>query len=272
MVFLVTKLMVVVLAMFGVGFAEVAASSTGASVKVSGEGGAARASATKPTMLQLVGTGFQSIKGGFGGIYVLFGTVHGVWQPSAGGLSGRDYLYVPDEQSKDNAGREKFVAFPGSETADSANGGLISDAGKWSTTLVVPGPTFTVQDAAGKIQQVDCRQVQCGVITIGAHGVVNANNETFTPVSFNATAKPSSTPKTNSTPMLTQAPSSTPLAQPGDVPQSVPPAATASPTGLATAATGSQGEQGSASEQLAVTTIGIDTTTAIVGHALAFTG
>ena len=29
---------------------------------------------------------------------------------------------------------------------------------------------------------VDCRKVTCGVITVGAHGVANANNETFTPV------------------------------------------------------------------------------------------
>jgi hypothetical protein len=182
--------------------------------------------------LQLRGSGFQSIQGGFGGIYVLFGSVSDGWKPSAGGVGGRDFLYVPDVQSKDNAGREKFVAFPGSETASSANGGVIAADGSWSTTIQVPGPVFEVEDASGGTVKVDCREVQCGVITIGAHAVINANNETFTPVDFGDTAGA------------------------GDG-----------------AATGdSDSGAAGAAEAVGLPTLGIDQTTAVAGHALAFTG
>jgi hypothetical protein len=204
-----------------------------ARVDVTSAAGDGRAKADGPTTLNLTGSGFQSIQGGFGGIYVLFGTVNGNWRPSQGGLGGRDFLYVPDSQTKDNAGREKFVAFPGSETAGSANGGQIDSQGNWSTQLEVPGPTFTVEDASGKAVEVDCRVLQCGVITIGAHGVVNANNETFTPVSFSST----------STALSGQ--------------QSAEPSASAPPTTQ-------KGTQ--------VASLGVDPTTAVAGHALAFTG
>lgn len=215
------------------------ARAAGASVAVAGVGGEARANAEAATTLTLTGSGFQAIEGGFGGIYVLFGAVSGDWRPSAGGVGGRDFLYVPDAQTKDNAGREKFVAFIGSETASSANGGVIAADGSWATTLVVPGAVFDVEDAAGQAQRVDCRQTQCGVITIGAHGVVNANNETFTPVSFDG--------------------------------------ATAA-TAAATAGAGDDGETAADGAgagvvpATGVATLGVDATTAVAGHALAFTG
>jgi hypothetical protein len=209
--------------------------AAGASVSVSGVGGAAVANTDGPTSLKLSGRGFQSIQGGFGGIYVLFGSVSGNWRPSAGGTGGREYLYVPDVQAKNNAGREKFVAFPGSETAASANGGTIAADGSWSTTIEVPGPVFEVEDASGKTVAVDCRQVQCGVITIGAHAVVNANNETFTQVTFGA----------------------------GGANQGA-------DTG---GATGEAGEANPAAAAVAggVPTVGVDATTAVAGHGLAFT-
>lgn len=131
------------------------------------------------------GSGFQSIQGGFGGIYVLFGWVQdGAWQPSQGGLTGETYLYVPDSETKDNQGYQRFVTFPGSSTAEAANGGEISPEGNWSLEMIVPGPTFQARDRDGNVQSVDCREVRCGVITVGAHGVANANNESFTPVTF----------------------------------------------------------------------------------------
>ncbi|MDR1635157.1 MAG: hypothetical protein LBS27_09630 [Bifidobacteriaceae bacterium] len=217
------------------------AGAAGASVAVSGKQGAAAANADGPTTLRLAGSGFQSIQGGFGGIYVLFGSVSGNWRPSAGGVGGRDFLYVPDVQAKDNAGREKFVAFPGSETAASANGGAIAADGSWSTTLEVPGAVFEVEDASGAAQRVDCREVQCGVITIGAHGVVNANNETFTPVSFAAGAAGDSTSESTSD----------------------------SGTTAGTQADGATGTVGlPAGGQ---PTVGVDATTAVAGHALVFT-
>jgi hypothetical protein len=134
------------------------------------------------TSLTLRGSGFQSIRGGHGGIYVFFGTVRPGWRPSQGGQTGVDYFYVPDGESRDNQGYAKFVAFPGSDTAGSANGGTISAAGTWSTTLRVPGAAFEAYDRAGGSRTVDCRQVTCGIITVGAHGVTNARNESFTPV------------------------------------------------------------------------------------------
>jgi hypothetical protein len=156
-----------------------------ANVSVSGVDGAARASADGATTLRLSGSGFQSVAKGFGGIYVLFGWVSGSgWAPSQGGATGQTLRYVPDAETGANAGYQRFVAFPGSDTASEANGGLVAKDGTWSAELIVPGPVFTAQDRAGSPVEVNCLEVTCGVITIGAHGVANASNETFTPVEF----------------------------------------------------------------------------------------
>jgi hypothetical protein len=63
---------------------------------------------------------------------------------------------------------------------------VLAADGSWSIGMVIPGATFQSQDRDGNISEVDCLEVTCGIITIGAHGVKNANNETFTPVSFAA--------------------------------------------------------------------------------------
>lgn len=131
-----------------------------------------------PTQIVVKGSGYQVVQGGFGGVYVLFGTVSGAWQPSKGGKSGSNYKYVPDSATKDNAGYQAFVAFPGSSTASESEATLSAD-GSFTVTLTVPGAVITTNGG-----QVDCTKVQCGVFTIGAHGVVNANNEAFTPVTF----------------------------------------------------------------------------------------
>lgn len=158
-------------------------------VTVAGPEGAASASPDYATDVTVSGSGFQSIPNGFGGIYVLFGWVDdpsgGSWRPSAGGVVGADYRYVPDAESADNNGYQRFLAFPGSQTESSANGTLGAD-GSWSVSMVIPGAVFESQDREGNVTEVDCRRVTCGIITIGAHGVKNANNETFTPVSFAA--------------------------------------------------------------------------------------
>ncbi|WP_329138872.1 hypothetical protein OG552_31885 [Streptomyces sp. NBC_01476] len=146
--------------------------------------GPATADPDYATTLSVSGTGFQSVKGGFGGIYVLFGTVDGKWRPSQGGASGTDYVYVPDAQTKKNNGFQKFVSFIDGSTLAEANGGVIGADGSWHTTLVVPGAKFSATGTGGKTRQVDCTREQCGVITIGAHGVVSPRNETFTPVTF----------------------------------------------------------------------------------------
>ncbi|MFD6134408.1 hypothetical protein [Isoptericola sp. NPDC060257] len=165
-----------------------------ARVSVSGLDGAARAAADGPTTLTLHGSGFQSVKNAFGGVYVLFGWVSdpsgGSWRPSAGGATGETLRYVPDSEAVENAGYQRFVAFPGSSTAAEANGGTIAADGSWSAKLVVPGARFQTVDRSGSAVDVDCTQVRCGVITIGAHGVANAANESFTPVSFDGADAP----------------------------------------------------------------------------------
>ncbi|MFI9488510.1 hypothetical protein ACIG47_19140 [Promicromonospora sp. NPDC052451] len=172
---LIALVVVVAVAWLGPALAAHAA----AGVTVSGQPDPGRA-----TTVRVSGSGFQSVPKAFGGIYVFFGWVSdpsgGSWAPSHGGVSGDDYRYVPDAQQAQNAGYQRFVAFPGSSTEGEANGGTIAADGTWSTDLVIPGARFEAADGG----TVDCTAVQCGIITIGAHGVRNANNESFTPVNF----------------------------------------------------------------------------------------
>ena len=171
-----------------VALAVAAPASAAAQVTVRNDQGTAQADTTYSTTVSVSGRGFQSVQGGFGGVYVFFGWVDdpagGSWRPSQGGVTGADYLYVPDAESADNHGFQRFVAFPGSDTASSANGGTIAADGTWSTTLTIPGPQFQAADRSGNATTVDCLEVTCGIITIGAHGVVSASNESFTPVAF----------------------------------------------------------------------------------------
>ena len=159
-----------------------APASAAAKVSVSGT-----PSVDGESQLSLSGSGFQSVQGGFGGIYVLFGWADdsGSWRPSNGGKTGEDYRYVDDDESNPT-GYQLFVSFPGSSTASAANGGELASDGTWSGTIRIPGARFTTYDRAQNETTVDCTEVQCGIITIGAHGVVNAGNETFTPLDFPA--------------------------------------------------------------------------------------
>ncbi len=153
-----------------------------ARVSVTNDRGSALIDGTYATTITVRGSGFQSVRGGHGGLYVWFGTVSGRWQPSQGGVSGENYLYVPDSESKSNAGHQRYIAFPGSDTASSANGGTLREDGSFTVDLVVPGPVFDAVGRNGKVRSVDCRTTTCGVITVGAHGVKNPRNETFTPM------------------------------------------------------------------------------------------
>jgi hypothetical protein len=236
------------------------ASAATARVTVANQDGKAVADPKYATTLTLHGTGFQSIKGGFGGIYVLFGTVKGTWQPSKGGLTGVNYFYVPDSETKDNHGFEKFVTFPGGDTASAANGGVLKADGTWSTTIVVPGSTFTALDRDNKPITIDCLKVTCGIITIGAHGVSNDHNETFTPVRFASLygGSPSSSPTASSS-----APAGSSTTAPGSAPSAPTPAA-----GTAAAGTPSGGAPAAKAARPAVT---VDRDTAVLGHVLSFT-
>jgi hypothetical protein len=225
-----------------------------ARVSVENAQGSAKVDPKYATTLTVRGSGFQSIKGGHGGIYVFFGTVKGDWRPSKGGQVGTNYSYVPDSESRNNRGYQRFVAFPGSDTADSANGGTIRADGTWSTDMTIPGATFETVDRSGRTVTVDCNKVTCGVITIGAHGVKNGANETFTPVSF-ASLNGGKAPDPQPSAAAPAADSAAPAGPAGEVPTTpTPPAAPAAPVKAADA------------------TAAVDSGTAVVGRVLSFTG
>jgi hypothetical protein len=213
-----------------------------ARVSIANSDGDAKVDPTYATRLRVSGNGFQSIKNGHGGIYVFFGAVTPGWQPSKGGSTGQDYFYVPDSEARNNQGFQKYVAFPGSDTASSANGGTMSASGDWSTSLVVPGAVFQAYDRSGAVRTIDCRTVTCGVITVGAHGVTNSHNETFTPVSVGDLTGPGSTPSATTSPSADS--TATPTEQPS--------------TGASPTATGPA-------------TLEVDRVAAVAGHVLAFT-
>ena len=210
-----------------------------ASVSVANAAGSASADPDVATPMTVSGAGFQAITGGFGGIYVLFGWVDSGWRPSEGGASGSDYRYVPDQEAKENAGYQRFVAFQGSETESAANA-VMDASGGWSVDITIPGASFESEDRSGGVSSVDCREVQCGIITIGAHGVVNPSNETFTPIAFTAAAGGAAAPAAGG--------AAAPAA--GEAAGAVPAAG-----GIATAAR-----------------VGYTATTAVAGNALSFAG
>lgn len=227
-------------------------------ITVENDRGGANADSTYQTKLTITGSGFQVVKGGFGGVYLMFGWVEdprsGSWKPSKGGLTGEDYRYIPDaENAAENQGYLKFVAFPGSSTASEANA-VLSARGGFSLDLTVPGPVFTSVDRDGNASEVDCREVTCGVITIGAHGVKNPANETFTPVRFGDVYG-------GAAPTESASPTAQPTAQPTAGSQT-----TAVPT---TAADPTTAPTRRAAGAPAVTA---DRATAVAGRALAFTG
>ncbi|WP_449282312.1 hypothetical protein [Leucobacter sp.] len=139
------------------------------------------------TTVTLTGSGFQYVPNAPGGIYVFFGAVSdpgtNSWAPSQGGRSGSTFGYASA------SGSQLLVGFAGGDSA-SASTSLIDANGDWTAQMTIPGAVFDSVSGnphAGESQaggRIDCLQVQCGIITIGAHGMVNANNESFTPVAF----------------------------------------------------------------------------------------
>ncbi len=139
------------------------------------------------TTVTLTGTGFQYQPNAPGGIYVFFGIVSdpatNAWAPSQGGASGSTYSYASTR------GSQLLVAFEGGSSASASNATIRSD-GTWTATMTIPGSRFTAtfgdphSGSVSQSSQVDCLQLICGIITIGAHGRWNANNESFTPVGF----------------------------------------------------------------------------------------
>jgi hypothetical protein len=241
-----------------------------ARITVRNDRGGNQADSTYQTKLTISGSGFQVVKGGFGGIYLMFGWVSdaggGSWKPSEGGHTGDDYRYIPDaEDAADNKGYLKFIAFPGSSTASEANA-ILSANGGFSVDLTVPGPVFTSVDRDGNPHDVDCRKVTCGVITIGAHGVVNTSNETFTPVRFGdvyGDAEPPTETETETADPGTDTGATT---------------GSGADTGAGSGTTSGSGSGGATPTTPSTPAKGrkpavvVDRDTAVPGHALAFTG
>jgi hypothetical protein len=117
------------------------------------------------------------------GAYVLFGYVTRF--PSSAGSLGSGYDYVAGQDN------QRFIGWPGGQTSGSANG-LFDESGAFSTAGLVVASSFAGASGAS----VNCldNSVECGVLTIGAHGGRDANLETFTPVYFEGQS-PDVTPK-----------------------------------------------------------------------------
>ena len=239
--------------------------------------GTAKASAGGPTTVTVTGSGLQSIPKAFGGVYVAFGYVKnsGNWRPSQGGKSGRDFFYVSDSQSKNNQGYQRFVAFPGSSTSDSANGGTLSASGAFKLKMVIPGPTFRAESTSGGSTTIDCRKVQCGVFTFGAHGVANGNNESFTPISFGGASTTNQGSATQGANVRSNAAGSsgdtspTPDTQGQNTDASAPGAAAGTEV-----PTGQDAQAGTTPKAVASgnPSLGIEQKTVVAGRTLAFTG
>jgi hypothetical protein len=132
----------------------------------------------------------------FGGVYVFFGWVAGgAWGPSARNSSNNDgafgytYSYRGDggagDTRDDGTGRVRLVSFTAGGVSGSETPFHMDDNGNWSTTLTIQGSTYDFVDpATGRPKTVNCQQTQCGVFTIGGHGIASATNERFVPISF----------------------------------------------------------------------------------------
>lgn len=137
----------------------------------------------------------------FGGVYVFFGWVLDPasfgpstrGQGNGQGLPGVTYAYPGEaggaETRDDGSGMIRLVSFSGGGVSGEATPFHMScTGGNWTAEMNVPGPVFTMTDpSTGQIQTFNCTTLaagQCGFFSIGAHGVPNATNERFLPVTF----------------------------------------------------------------------------------------
>ena len=158
--------------------------------------------ATGTTEITVTGRSYQAplrdcTKPVFGGIYVFFGWVKpgGQWGPSwkssnsTDGLFGYTFSYPGegggDDTRDDGTGTVRLVAFsPGGESGD-ATPFHMDGSGNWQTTLTVRGSSYHFKNVRTDEEfTVDCLKVQCGVLTIGGHGITSRPNEQFTPINF----------------------------------------------------------------------------------------
>lgn len=164
------------------------------------------ASPAGATTITVTGTNYlvpphQQGRSLFGGIYLFFGWVApgGQWGPSWRatataanpwvGQFGATYSYPGEggggETRDDGTGTIRLIAFTGGGMSGLETAFTMDCGGNWQTSLVVRGATFQWSDlATGASNTVDCRVVQCGVFTIGAHGIASRTNEQFTPIAI----------------------------------------------------------------------------------------
>lgn len=192
----------------------------------------------------------------FGGVYLFFGWVQpgGQWGPSfksstsTRGLFGTSYSYPGEgggaETRDDGTGTVRLISFTAGGESGSATPFHMDGRGNWQSTLTVRGATYSYKDLrTGASSTVDCRIVQCGVFTIGAHGKASRTNERFVPINF---VDPSGTPIVPSNPNGAGA---------GGVTSSAPGGA----PGSTDVATGSGGDVGSTSQDVGAETTIPDT-------------
>ncbi|NLA35088.1 MAG: hypothetical protein GX868_05290 [Actinobacteria bacterium] len=147
-----------------------------------------------------------------GGVYVLFGEVKlANWGPShrgsgGNGLFGHAYTYGGDAdyatRSDDGSGLNRFAAFYpvgadanatdffmtlGAQSGITRPGSFGTGRSGANLTITIPSPVFTyVNPMNDQPVTVDCRTANCGVYTIGAHGVAERANEQFVRIKFAA--------------------------------------------------------------------------------------
>ena len=160
----------------------------------------------------------------FGGVYLFFGWVApgGTWGPSHrigatwNGYFGHTYHYPGDsggaDTRDDGSGTIRLVSFTPGGTSGSETPFHMDAAGNWSTTLTIRGATYSYAftdptTQASETRSVDCRFVQCGLFTIGAHGLSSGSNEQFAPITFTApppgvTVPPPTAPPSRSAPSV----------------------------------------------------------------------
>lgn len=133
----------------------------------------------------------------FGGVYLFFGWVQpgGQWGPSwrsstsDRGLFGTTYSYPGEggggETRDDGTGTVRLVSFTAGGESGTSTPFHMDGAGNWRADVTVRGATYDFKDLrTGASHRVDCRVVQCGVFTIGAHSKSSRTNEVFHPINF----------------------------------------------------------------------------------------
>ena len=99
----------------------------------------ARVDPTYATTIQVSGSGFQSVKGGHGGIYVFFGTVSAAGGRAPAARPARTTSTCPTARPRTTRASRSTSRSRAPTPRARPNGGTMTSSGSWSTALVVPG-------------------------------------------------------------------------------------------------------------------------------------